>query len=306
MITVDILAKNSALAGLTDEQRSAIVELSQNDESAVIGAKTGEIYRKFDEIISAATGVPRNGDEKTYDYLKRAGEAVKAKADAAGQKVVELEALKTKLEQSSGAGDSEKLQALKTELATTKAQFIDLKAKFDDQENAHKTALNAVILDTEIQKSLAGLKFKTEYPKDVTDVLLENAVQKLKTVYKPEIVDNGKGGRVLVFKDEAGVIRNNPENNLNPYTAGDFLKIELKSILQEKKEQRGAGTQPPAGGGSQTKGVIDLSAARTKVDAMNIAEKTLLSQGFTRGSAEYQKAIDKAWIDYKVKDLPQS
>jgi hypothetical protein len=41
-LTIDVLRANAALAGLTDEQLTAITTLSVNDENSVIAKKTGE------------------------------------------------------------------------------------------------------------------------------------------------------------------------------------------------------------------------------------------------------------------------
>ena len=69
MLTREIITANAVLAKLTEEEINAIVTLSQNDENAVIGARIGEIYRQMDTTIAEATGVARNGDEKTYLYF---------------------------------------------------------------------------------------------------------------------------------------------------------------------------------------------------------------------------------------------
>ena len=68
----DTILANEVLAGLTDEQITAIETLSRNDEDVVIGARFGEVYRQMDSTIEKATGIKRNGDEKTYNYLERA------------------------------------------------------------------------------------------------------------------------------------------------------------------------------------------------------------------------------------------
>ena len=52
-LTSEILRANAATAGLTDEQVSAIVTMSRNDEDSVIGQKTGEIYGGLDADILA-------------------------------------------------------------------------------------------------------------------------------------------------------------------------------------------------------------------------------------------------------------
>ena len=71
MLTREILIANAALAGLTDEQIAAITTLSANDENSVIAKKTGEIYGGLDADILAASGIAKNGTEKTFDYAKR-------------------------------------------------------------------------------------------------------------------------------------------------------------------------------------------------------------------------------------------
>ncbi len=70
-LTVDILKANATLSGLTDEQLAVITTLSANDENSVIAQKTGKIYGDLDADILAATGMAKNGTEKTYDYAKR-------------------------------------------------------------------------------------------------------------------------------------------------------------------------------------------------------------------------------------------
>ena len=80
MLTAELI--NGNITGLSEEQVSAIVELSRNDENQVIGQRIGEIYRELDNTIAASTGIAREGAEKTYAYLKRSAEALKARATA--------------------------------------------------------------------------------------------------------------------------------------------------------------------------------------------------------------------------------
>lgn len=40
----------------------------------------------------------------------------------------------------------------------------------------------------------------------------------------PEYIDDGKGGKILAFKDETGAIMRNPNNQLNPFGASDLLQ----------------------------------------------------------------------------------
>ena len=43
-----------------------------------------------------------------------------------------------------------------------------------------------------------------------------------------EFSNDGKGGKMLAFKDEQGAIRRNAENKLNPFTASELISMELK------------------------------------------------------------------------------
>ena len=93
MITNEMIAADAVLSGLTDEQKNAITLLSKNDEEAVIGNRFREVYNQMDATIAKATGVPRNGDEKTYLYLERAANILAEKAnsvDGLNTKIAEL------------------------------------------------------------------------------------------------------------------------------------------------------------------------------------------------------------------------
>ena len=83
MLTREILIANAALSGLTDEQIAAITTLSANDENSVIAKKTGEIYGGLDADILAASGIAKNGTEKTFDYAKRVLTEFKTKVEGA-------------------------------------------------------------------------------------------------------------------------------------------------------------------------------------------------------------------------------
>jgi hypothetical protein len=82
MITTELLNQQEALNGLTDEQKTAIVELSKNDEGIVIGDRIGKIYGDLDADILAASGMEKQGAEKTYVYAMRVIGELKSRADS--------------------------------------------------------------------------------------------------------------------------------------------------------------------------------------------------------------------------------
>ena len=134
MITADILKANEQLAKLTDEQIASIVTLSTNDVNAEIGKKIGELYRQLDTTIDTSTGIARNGDEKTYNYLERAIKELKGgmpNVDEMKGKIKTLTEEKTRLEAliSEGSKDTETAKLLnqaKAELKSTKDLYIGL------------------------------------------------------------------------------------------------------------------------------------------------------------------------------------
>lgn len=312
MLTKEILKANAELASLTDEQVKAIEILSQNDENSVIGNRFGEVYRQLDATILKTTGVERNGDEKTYNYLERATAQLADKVKDAEGLTKEIESLnreKAKLEKAiaEGATDAEAKKALtqaQKDLTSITRQYNELKTQFDAESSRHQAELFGLKIDNEIGNATQGIKFKSGFPQSVTDVILQNAISKVKGM-NPEYIDNGQNGKMLAFKDESGAIMRNPENQLNPFTAKDLLMRELKTmgVLDEGRKQEGIGTSFQNVGGNQSG--IDISGARTRVEAHDAIKQSLLSQGLVNGSAEYQDAFDKAWIDNNVKALPE-
>ena len=257
MLTREILVANAALAGLTDEQIAAITTLSANDENSVIAKKTGEIYGGLDADILAASGIAKNGTEKTFDYAKRVGAEFKTKAESASALQTQIDSLtkeKARLEKAiaDGASDAETAKALKqakADLTAVTTQFNDLKRKYDEAEKKFQTELFGVRIEGALQAATAGLKFKPGLPESATKVLLAQAIDKIKGM-NPEYIDDGKGGKIIAFKDESGAIMRNPNNQLNPYTPGDLLAKELDTmgILDKGRQAGGGGTVPPGSG----------------------------------------------------------
>ena len=307
MITADILKANEHLAKLTDEQISSIVTLSTNDVNAEIGKKIGELYRQLDTTIDTSTGIARNGDEKTYNYLERAIKELKGgmpNADEMKGKIKTLTEEKTRLEAliSEGSKDTETAKLLnqaKAELKSTKDLYIGLQTKFEEQAKTHKTELFGLRVENELTNALNGLKFKAEIPANVTKTFVNAAISKVKGL-NPDYVDEVNGGKRLVFRDSNGVAISNP-TNLAPYTAAELLGNELKDIIAIKGA-KGTGTQVDGGGSNND--TVTIGNARTQQEAMTIISKSLCAQGLTAGSKEYQTKLDAAWAENKVKSLP--
>ena len=310
-LTTELINGNAILNALTDEQKAIIIEMSRNDEASVIGQKTGEIYGGLDADILAASGIAKNGTEKTYDYAKRVIGEIKEKAGKLDESLKQIDALsaeKARLEKviADGGADAEtkrQLTQAQTDLASVTKSFTDLKRQYDEQKEQHVKELFGIKLDSEFSRATSGLKFRADIPQNVTDVIVSQAIAKVKGMY-PEYIDDGKGGKILAFKDaENGAIMRNPEKNLNPYTASELVEKELKTMggLESGRKQGGAGTKPQGGNGS---GSIDIAGARTQDEAYEAIASSLMAQGMTIGSNEFETAMSKAWAANNVKSLP--
>lgn len=311
MITGEMLAADAALATLTDEQRNAIVLMSKNDEEVTIGNRFREVYNQLDATIAKETGIARNGDEKTYLYLERAAKTLAAKAnsvDGLQTKITDLTKERDKLQKAleDGGDDTTKKQLAQAtkDLDAVRRQYDTLKGDYDKMKNDHAAELLGIKIDSVLADAKAGLKFKSEFPQSAIDALLSNAINKIKSM-SPEFIDDGNGGQRLEFKGVDGEIARNPENHLEPYSAEELLKKELRTmgILDEGRQQQGGGTGAPShqsGGGT----AVDVSMAKTQNEAQEIIHKQLMAQGMLNGSKAYQEAMTQAWKDNNIASLP--
>lgn len=309
MLTRELIMQDESLSSLTDEQVTAIETLSKNDENAVIGNRFGEVYRTFDENIAKASGITRNGDEKTYVYLDRVLGELTSKNEETSKKVNDLTKENQRLTKAlaDGAADTEAKKQLaqsQKDLAAITNQYNDLKSQYDKLESSHKSEILGLQIDSELNNAKSGIKFKAGLPAGAADVVMASVFKSIKSM-KPEFIDNGNGGKVLVFHDKEGAVLRNPEDKLNPFTASSLLRSELKKlgVVDEGVHQEGIGTSPTMRGTSPS--AMDLGGARTQVEAMDIIDRTLMQRGMIKGSSSYQKALNEAWIDNNVASLPQ-
>ena len=93
---------------------------------------------------------------------------------------------------------------------------------------------------------------------------------------------------------------------MNPYTVGDLITKELKTmgVLDEGRKQQGGETHAPRVVSTEQGLVIDVTGAQTRTQATEMITQALLKQGITNGSKEFQEAMTKAWQDNNIQALP--
>lgn len=303
-LTKEIVEKN--LQGLTPDQVSMIVTLSQNDEENYMRTRTREIYNEMDETISATLGIPRNGAEKTYNYLERAAKEYAGRYadydDIKGQ-VTRLSEEKAALQKTidEGVADKElkaKFDSVSKELANTKAQYGELQNRFAEEKAGHEKALLSMRVDSALEAAAGTIALRKDVNPQLAQFALKSALETVKG-YSPAFEDDGKGGRVLVFYNEDGSRRNNPEKALAPYTASELISDALKNfgVLEESGSGRGTGGKSP----ESPRGAI---SARTRTEADESISKELAQRGLVRGTSEWSDEFYRLRAEYKVDSLP--
>lgn len=302
MLSAELLQNN--VTGLTEEQVNALVELSRNDENQVIGARIGEIYRELDNTIAASTGIAREGAEKTYAYLKRSAEALKAKAtanDGLQAKYTELEGKYNALVANGGSDEMKaELARLQTDLQNTKDALAESLKNAQAAEKKHAKEMLDFRIGAEFDAAMGGLKFKSEYSQNMIDVLRRDAVSAVKGKYTAGY-ENG----TLVFRDKDGNIAVNKADMLKPYGAADLLAEHLRGLgaLDEGTKGSGGAGGTGDGNGSGSR-LVSIMGAKTQKEADDLIVESLLAKGLVAGTDAFTQARDDAWRENNVIALP--
>lgn len=312
MLTIEMLRQSSALAGLTDEQFTAIAEMSKNDENAVIGTKIGALHGQYDTDIFNITGIKKKDGEKSYDFMKRVlseyktkGESVKNIQKELDDAKAQVADLQSKLEKNAGNETlAQQLKDAKAQVTQLQAQLQTKETEFNTKKTEFETALKNTHVDYAFQAATTGLKFKTGITESIQKTLLNAAKAEILAKGTPDFIDDGQGGKKLVIRGADGNIINNPKNNLNPYTLQELvMETSLKDVIDTGRQQKGGGTIPPAGGGGGG-GMLDLSGIKSQVGADKAIESYLLSNGLTRDSQEFAEQSMQLRTENNVANLP--
>jgi hypothetical protein len=310
-LTKEVIISNPALKDLTDAQIADLVTLSVNDENTVIGKRIGELHGEYEKDIVTVTGIQKPSGVKTYEFMKTVLTDLKngtAELPTVKQQLQTLQAEKKQLEDDIKAGKGNEIIA--KQLQDAKDNIAQLKGAKDKEVLELKTQLTEALtrnqsiqMDMEFNRGTADLKFKPEFPKNIISTLINNAKAKILATYKPDYIDDGNGGKVLVFRDDKDVIIRNNSNQLNPYTAGELIAKELAEILDTKKVEGGGGSGGPGGNGKPAE-TLDLSQAKNQVDADKLITAHIAALGIARGTKEFSDKQTQLRKDNKVADLP--
>lgn len=310
-LTPELIKANEKLSGLSEDQITAIATLSANDESSVINTKIGEHHGRIDKDVLEVSGIAKNDGEASYDYVKRAISSFKEKTGETSKLQEQIDSYKTKvsdLEKKIADGDgnaaiAQKLKDAEAKLETLTSEIATQKEGLTKKEEEHKKELQALKIGSSFEKASTKLKFKNGYGEAVQKKLIGVAQSEILAKYTPDwIEENGK--TKLVYRDENGQIALNRTNgSLDPYTTEDLLKESLKDAIVEGKKTGGTGTENPEEEPDEVT-EVDISGAKTQVEADDAIVKHLLQKGKVKGSSDFAAAQKELRTKFNISKLP--
>lgn len=312
MLTVELLKQNTALASLSDDVLSVISEMSKNDENTVIGTRIGALHGQYDADILSVTGIKKNDGEKSYDYAKRVLAKYKKEVDSATSLKQSLEDANAKVTELQSQIEAQKgNETLAQQLKDAKTQVSQLQAKLTAKETElttkkqeYDTAIKNTHIDYAFKAAIGELTFKSNISEPIQKALISAAKAEVLAKGTPDLITDTSGNQILVLRGADGNIINNPNNSLNPYTIKELvMETSIKDALETGHEQKGGGTKGK-GGPSKGASLVDLTNAKTQVEASDIISKYLLANGLTRDSQEFADQFMQLRADNNIANLP--
>jgi len=305
-LNTDEIKAVTALSELSEEQVSAIVNLSQT----VVGRTTKNVYDTIDNDMESIVGERKPEGVKTLTFIKDKVASMSTGVQAAG-KIPELTSqIKTykdtiaKMEADLKSGGSEAIQSKLTALERI-VQDKDGEIKLL-RDNADKTFSelqdkyrNEVGRNTllerkrDITQGISGLPLKDTIPQSLVTEAIDIRMTKAF-----EGITSEWDGDKLVHRRDGEIVRN-PENANHPSTSFDILKPLLSDLIAEDKVQTGGGARPT----KMT--ALTTGQAKTQVEADKmIAEYLMESEGLSRGTEPFTIRAVELRTEAKVQELP--
>jgi membrane-associated HD superfamily phosphohydrolase len=242
-----------------------------------IDTRVSEIYKGLDDDVAGVLGKAKPHDVKTYDFIKS---EMKTLLDSTNELKTKNDELEKAVKDKSG---DEALKLLKSENDALLKKHQKFKEEADQKYQDLLTQGERMRVTNEFDRSLTGLKFKTDIPEDVRNVMIDSAKNKL--------ADNAQfvEGKLVFMDTEGKILR---DENLNVLSAADILKGELKSIVDEGRKQEGVKIGDPKIDEKEGKLDVTLSipdSVKTNADLLT----HLLDVGLKRGTDEFKAAYAK-------------
>jgi hypothetical protein len=277
------MTKEQALAFVQGSQEAEFIIRTPSEETTFLTnyrnveierdmkPKVKEIYDRIDRDVLTSTGIPKNADEKTYDYAVRVLKDFKDQLSNA-----DVKKLKEQIEELKKNGGGVELENVRSAAAKKEKDLTDKIALLNQQLVQRE-------INAHLSQAMTGLKFK-EIPKPVLDTYIE--ATKAKMTARAKMVD-GK----VVFMKEDGTAELDLATYL-PASAETLLREELKDIIDNGIVAKGSGTTPPANVTKDKDGKTVVSVhVPASIKTQGELTDHLLKAGLVRGSNEFMAAF---------------
>jgi len=214
-----------------DEHTTFLENHVESEVEKRMKGDVGKIHQQYDDDIFELVGKRKSPNQKTYNFMKEVIADLQVKAKGAPELQAKIDELKESIK--TGAGSEQ----IKKDLENVQQQYKDSKKEWDTEKASLLSSNQKMQLGHEIDKAMVGLKFKESIPQNVRDIMLNTVKDNL--IAQAKIEDSS-----LFFIDKTGATLRNKNNALNPYTAEEMLKEQLKDILGEEIKIPGTGVTP--------------------------------------------------------------
>jgi hypothetical protein len=281
-IVRDALAKKEFIIRTKEEETTFRTNFEKDVEEKAIGPKLKAVHDQYDKDVEEASGLKRETNEKSYDFVKRAIKHVGS--DSVNLKS-EIDTLKKQI------ADGDKTGATKKALDDAEAKYKTALQEKDDLISKLQNETSSTKKQALLTSAYAGVRatFKKDLPPmfDKTERAILNEVMSSSVV-----ADDGK----LYVADEKGQILK--DKSFNPVTVEQRLKEEFAAVISVQQQKGGTGSHNAASKDPNAESSKDSITAENFVMPEEIKNGPQLtdymqSLGLKRGTPQYTEIWNK-------------
>lgn len=249
-------------------------------------ARVKAIYDNIDKDVKETFGIEREPNEKTYDYMKRAGKATTTALTQSSEKIRQLEEAIAK-------GDTSAAMAKKLE---------EEEAKFKRLLKDRDTKIAELEQQTQITGRQADVKLlygdlKKSFVKQLPPLFDKAEKSTLDEAIRYSTLKDGK----LYMTNADGSIRK--DASYNEISVEEYLRQEFKDVIEQKKSAGGAGSPPgPGGNGAPDPKAMTPENFQMKPDIKTKAALMdyMISLGLKRGEKNFTLIYQKYGLNLEA------
>ncbi len=258
-----------------------------------IGSRIGEVHGAYDNDLKELGYVKPDG-VKSYEFVKETIKSLKEKAASGDPQAIE-QLRKENQELQSKIENNEQAKYFKDLHESSSKTFQEQLEAKESQIQGFLEKQRTFQIEGELNKALTGFDLNDSLPKEVKDTFIQTVYNKLLTDAK--VLEDGS----VVFYENGDIITN--KRTAGKATAGEILADKLKSIIATKADTSGGGGQDDGMGGKKPSNV-SFANAKTKGELTDLIQESLLSDGYIKGTDEFNSKNIELFVENGGNKLP--